>query len=132
MKETDNVDIVLNDRKEKIDELQRRIATDKRVLINRLEEGQVKLIRKFVDEETKNVEGKTTDGEESEDIEALLKELVLIQLKRKRKLNQIIDVITDNSKVYKYRKMISQGTDIDVSDVDECLDVIYQTLSKEG
>lgn len=132
LKETDNVDIVLNDRKEKIDELQRRIATDKRVLINRLEEGQVKLIRKFVDEETKNVEGKTTDGEESEDIEALLKELVLIQLKRKRKLNQIIDVITDNSKVYKYRKMISQGTDIDVSDVDECLDVIYQTLSKEG
>lgn len=64
-------------------------------------------------------------------MEELIKELVLFQLKRKRKINQVIDVITDNSKVYKYRKMISQGTDIEAPDVDGCLDVIYETLSKD-
>ncbi|CDO94333.1 unnamed protein product [Kluyveromyces dobzhanskii CBS 2104] len=130
LKEPANVDAVLNERKQKIEEIQGKINLNKRVQINRLEQGQVKLIRKFVDEEAKDVKEDDND-EGTEDTQELLKELVLIQLKRKRKINQIIDVITDNSKVYKYRKMISQGTDIDVTDVDNCLDVIYETLSKD-
>ncbi|KAG0686210.1 Transcription factor mbp1 [Kluyveromyces marxianus] len=134
VKQLGDIDVVINQRRESIEELQRRISANKRTLMNTLESGQVKLIRKFVDEESKEVkkEEETENDENSESVHELLKDLVLLQLKRKRKITQIIDVITDNSKVYKYRKMISQGTDIDVPDVDECLDVIYDTLSKES
>ncbi|SMN18691.1 similar to Saccharomyces cerevisiae YDL056W MBP1 Transcription factor involved in regulation of cell cycle progression from G1 to S phase [Maudiozyma saulgeensis] len=59
-------------------------------------------------------------------------ELSILQGSRKRKIDQIISIVEDNLKIHKYRKMISEGTEIAIPDVDNCLDVILQTLSRSN
>ncbi|KAL6947054.1 hypothetical protein ACO0QE_001914 [Hanseniaspora vineae] len=65
----------------------------------------------------------------------LLKESILItmkQLKRKKILLATADLYTEGTtqdKFFKYRKMISKGSDLDISEIDDCLDEILQTIS---
>lgn len=136
LRKLEHVDSTLEEKKEVISGIMNQIIEGKRKLTNELEKGQVKLLRKLVEEEIHSEDvsekaEKELDEIDNENVQFLIKELVLMQMRRKRKLDEIVDLITDNSKVYKYRKMISQGTDIEAADVDECLDVIYETLSKE-
>lgn len=58
-------------------------------------------------------------------------ELCVLQLQRKSKLESALQVVEDNSKIHKYRKMISEGTEMDTEKVDGCLDVILESLSNK-
>ncbi|SCU77938.1 LAMI_0A02850g1_1 [Lachancea mirantina] len=103
----------------------------KKDMLNRLERGQAKQLAQFVQEEEKQLSPpQKINSEIGNEIEGmnLAIELALLQWKRKNKLLQILHVISDNSKIHKFRKMISQGTEIDIDEVDNCLDVILTAL----
>lgn len=57
--------------------------------------------------------------------------LTLLQFKRKLIIKQIIKFYEGNGNIHKYRKMISEGTDLDINEIDESLDVILQSLEDQ-
>ncbi|CCH62940.1 hypothetical protein TBLA_0I02840 [Henningerozyma blattae CBS 6284] len=68
----------------------------------------------------------------NEDEKSLLQqELDVLVKKQKELIDKIVDNTTDHVKVQKYRKMISQGTDMAIEEVDGCLDIILETLRNE-
>lgn len=58
-------------------------------------------------------------------------DLSILQLKRKDKSETALQIVEDNSKIHKYRKMISEGTEMDTEKVDGCLDVILESLNNK-
>ena len=68
----------------------------------------------------------------------LLRKSILVtlkQLKRKKILTKTTDLYTDDKiqdKFFKYRKMISKGSDLDISEIDNCLDEILKTIGGDA
>ena len=107
---------------EKIDELKRKI-------INKFEKTQNEELLKYVNEEEEGNRIATRDNHG--DARLLSIDLSNLQRNRKLRIEEIINTITDNGKIHKYRKMISEGTGISSIEVDGCLDIILQTLNNE-
>lgn len=101
-------------------------------MINRLERGQSRQLSSLVEDQEARVAKRSRREPGDDKIEQfkLALKLTQLQLQRKQKLFHILRVISDNSKIHKYRKMISQGTEMEVDEVDSCLDVILQSLRK--
>ena len=58
----------------------------------------------------------------------MAQELTMLQLQRKNKLSSLVKKFEDNAKIHKYRRIIREGTEMNIEEVDSSLDVILQTL----
>ncbi|EDO15587.1 hypothetical protein Kpol_483p6 [Vanderwaltozyma polyspora DSM 70294] len=113
-------------------ELKLGIESDRKKLQSLYEREQLMRIENYL---KNNALGKENEKEEKEDEEvlrSLRQELQDIESMHRKTIEEIIKQIQDNGKVHKYRKMISEGTGIDTNEVDNCLDVILQTLKNEA
>ncbi|CUS20279.1 LAQU0S01e03026g1_1 [Lachancea quebecensis] len=112
--------------------LRRTLADCQSNMISRLERGQSRQLASLVADQEACVAKRSRRESGDDKIEQfkLALKLTQLQLKRKQNLFRILRVISDNSKIHKYRKMISQGTEMEVDEVDSCLDVILQSLCK--
>ena len=129
VKTEENADVstLLSNKKDAIEKLQGDIHISKQKLKDDMNKRQRLMLNKNVSESPhSNVDVNNTDRLK------LAVQLSLLQEGRKRKIADMIGVAEDNLKIHKYRKMISEGTEIAVNDVDNCLDVILQTLSRQG
>ncbi|SCU94366.1 LAME_0F07184g1_1 [Lachancea meyersii CBS 8951] len=114
-------------------ELQLQLKHTEKEMYNRLERRQAKHLAKLVyDQETDISQYETKSKNNKFEQLKLALQLSRIQMKRRNKLSEVMKVIGDNSKIYKYRKMISHGTEMDIAEVDKCLDVILSSLDKNG
>lgn len=59
-------------------------------------------------------------------------QLVKLQFKRKVQTELILSKCKDKEKLNKYRRIISEGTEMNSGEVDECLDIILDTLMKSN
>ncbi|CAL9732168.1 transcription factor Mbp1p [Monosporozyma unispora] len=117
-----------NDTKNKVHKLQKNLH-------NRLEKTQSYRLKAYMNNDEG---GGDTDDDEEHNEHEMSKELYLTlnnaiklnryQLKRKNIIDKMIDSIKGNDNIPKYRKMISQGTEISTNEIDEMLNVILQSL----
>ena len=110
------------------EKLSSEISKSKLKLKDDMNKRQRIFLNKYLQHEATSTSGTFERGDENR--LKLAVELTLLQERRKRKINDVVTVVEDNLKVHKYRKMISEGTEIAIPDVDNCLDVILQTLTK--
>lgn len=111
--------------------LRQKLSHYKSEMFRVLEKSQSRKIARLVEEEESNILESSEDekNDKSEQLKLALK-LAQLQLRRKQKVSQMMRALGDNSKIHKYRKMISQGTEMEIDQVDNCLDIILQSLSK--
>ncbi|SCV05932.1 LANO_0H18360g1_1 [Lachancea nothofagi CBS 11611] len=127
-----DVEELLSIRSNEAKELQLQLAHCKKEMYVRLERRQAKQLAILVQDQESEISKYSEEDRKSnrnEQVKLALR-LSQLQLQRRAKLSQTMQIIGDNSKIYKYRKMISQGTEMDINEVDSCLDVILQSLSK--
>lgn len=96
-----------------------------RMLKNQFEHLQKQRLLKLT--EYHNGEHNDTDNTLDNKIE-ICKQISVLQIERKRKISELISHYEDNRKIHKYRRMISEGTEMKTEEVDGCLDIILQTL----
>ncbi|AAS53971.2 AFR600Cp [Eremothecium gossypii ATCC 10895] len=137
VKDMNNITYEMDSLKENIAGLKQKLSEKQKVLVSLLEKSQRVTLRKCVEEEKKAIESviaAPADDATHSSKETLaddLRELTVLQLRRKHKINRLIELLCGNSKIHKFRKMISQGTDMDISEVDNFLDVIFQQLNED-
>ncbi|SCU88797.1 LADA_0E12112g1_1 [Lachancea dasiensis] len=128
-----DIEQLLAIRSAEVKTMQAQFAQCRSQVYRQLERGQAEQLAKFVHEREAKI-SEFANGEESKSNRVEQMKLALqlsqLQLQRRQKLSEILSLIGDNSKIYKYRKMISHGTEIDIGEVDGCLDVILHSLSK--
>lgn len=130
----DNVEDViplLEKKSTEVKELQEKVNYVKKEMIRRLERGQCKRLATYMKDEESEIDGEQENSMNLDEKVKLLKEMAILQLRRKRKLEDMLNYVSDNTKIHKYRKMISQGTEMDIDEVDGCLGVILQSLANE-
>ncbi|GMM53795.1 transcription factor [Maudiozyma humilis] len=122
-----NVGALLSKRSDDIKKLQSDITRRKQKLKDDMNKRQRLMLNKNVKE---NLPSDVSENDTNR--LKLAVQLTLLQESRKRKITDMISVAEDNLKIHKYRKMISEGTEIAVNDVDNCLDVILETLTRQS
>ncbi|SCU84376.1 LAFA_0D09626g1_1 [Lachancea sp. 'fantastica'] len=132
--QSNNMEDLLSARTQETQELRIQMSHSEREMYHRLERHQAKQLAKLVQEEesviSQHVE--ETDKNDKTTQLRLALQLCQMQMKRRNMLSETLKVIGDNSKIYKYRKMISHGTEIDITEVDRSLDVILNSLDKNS
>ncbi|CCF59349.1 hypothetical protein KAFR_0G03170 [Kazachstania africana CBS 2517] len=111
-----------------VNEMKNKIFKLKNGLRNRLLKNENNKLAKLLESEKNINEGQ---GENMDKL-GLSLELTKYQLRKKAMLDTIVRLMSDNSKTQKYRRMISEGTEISPEDVDQCLDVILESLTGIG
>ena len=128
--DTSSVEKLFATRNEKI----KKLSEEKSNAIYKLERmltAEQASILKFVSE-------KVATNENEETIACRLAmsiELSRLQLQRKRKSDMVLNLVEEGntgSRMFKYRKTISEGTDIALPDVDKCLDIILRVLANNS
>lgn len=153
---TDEIDQAIKDRDHEVQLLTHKSNQLKRQLRYRIEKRQRYQLERFIAQEEiktetdkdttthndSNNDDPTDDHQETdayadEDEKMLdvglrrVVKLTLLQFKRKSIIKQMIKFYEDQSNIHKYRKMISEGTDLDIGEIDESLDVILKTLEEQ-
>lgn len=119
----DDSDLLFTSKQNDLEKIKAEIETSKQRLIDDMNKRQSLSLNKYIQNEN------STNDSDKENSVKFAVELCLLQESRKRKINNIVGIMEDNLKIHKYRKMISEGTEISIQDVDNCLDVILQTLT---
>lgn len=114
----------------KIKDLKEKLSKLKKYALYKLEKNQSERLNELIKRADFLKDGESEVIKE-EKID-LLRSISLLQISRKRKINKLLKVQYDNSKIFKYRKMISQGTDMEPQEVDKYLDMILKTLTNEN
>ncbi|CEP60434.1 transcription factor MBP1 LALA0_S01e10792g [Lachancea lanzarotensis] len=129
-----NMEDLLSARTQETQELQIQLNHIEKEMFNRLERRQAKQLAKLVQDQESEITQHAEEHSQTDKTEQLKLALQLSQMQMKRRimLSESMRVIGDNSKIYKYRKMISHGTEIDITDVDQSLDVILTSLDNNG
>ncbi|GAV47294.1 hypothetical protein ZYGR_0H01350 [Zygosaccharomyces rouxii] len=99
-------------------------------MTNRWEKEHYLLLRHFLKQNDTKTQNHDSNGSIDERLK-LAVELCVLQLSRKGKLETGLQIVEDSSKIHKYRKMISEGTEMETEKVDSCLDVILESLSNK-
>ncbi|SCW01795.1 LAFE_0E07426g1_1 [Lachancea fermentati] len=132
LEDLSDVDSVLEKKNSDLNALRSNLVSLRKDLINRLERSQSKQLAQFIQEEEIKLSPNSKDQETDRMKQVTLAlELAQLQIRRKKKMTEILEVIADNAKIHKYRKMISQGTEMDIEEVDGSLDIILQSLNSE-
>ncbi|AGO10910.1 AaceriAFR600Cp [[Ashbya] aceris (nom. inval.)] len=137
VKDMNNIAYEMDSLKANIARLKETLSEKQKVLVSLLEKSQRIMLTKAVEEEKEASESVVAtpadDGTYSnkEALAADLRELTVLQLRRKLRMNRLIEMLCGNSKIHKFRKMISQGTDMDIGEVDNFLDIIFQQLNED-
>ena len=128
--DTSDIEKLFATRNERI----KKLSEEKSNVVNKLERmltAEQASILKFVSEKVA-----TSENEETVECQlAMSIELSRLQLQRKRKSDMVLDLVEEGSsgsKMFKYRKTISEGTDIALPDVDKCLDIILRVLANNS
>lgn len=131
------VDIKMANEVEEAKVLKQEVIEKRQKLLRALQKRQLIKLKQYTDEEKiKRASAPDNDDDDNNDnsIEARLKlliELSFLQMESKGKLDKILNSMEDNTKIHKYRKMISEGTEMDTEEVDGCLDVILESLTNK-
>ena len=109
--------------------MRKRLIRYKRLIKQKLEYRQTVLLNKLIEDETQATTNNTVEKDNNtlERLE-LAQELTMLQLQRKNKLSSLVKKFEDNAKIHKYRRIIREGTEMNIEEVDSSLDVILQTL----
>lgn len=110
--------------------LKEEVTENRQRLLSIIEKEQFKKLERFTSQE--EVDKVNSSG--PDDIETRVKlviELSMSKLRMKGKVNKIMKLMEDNTKIHKYRKMISEGTELGTEEVDDCLDVILDSLANK-
>lgn len=121
----DDVATLIIAQEEEVQVLKNEIDKDMLFLKNRIEFRQEKRLARFAFTDTSTMHSNDSGIDESI---TLAKDLAILQIQRKRKISELMSSYEDTRKIHKYRKMISEGTEMKTEDVDDCLDIILQTL----
>lgn len=128
---TDDCNNKIKHENEETNKLKQQVCADKIALMKLLQKRQwLNLNHLMKEEETEHDNFKNDTTNSLEERLKFVIELSLLQIGQKSKLDRIIQTTEDNTKVHKYRKMISEGTEINPEEVDECLDIILESLTK--
>ncbi|QLQ80799.1 hypothetical protein HG537_0E01540 [Torulaspora globosa] len=126
--ETDKFDEIIAKQLEETRTLKEEVSGNRKRLLAIIEKEQLTKINRY----TKDEQISQTEPSDHDDVETRIKlmtELSMSRMKMKVKLNKIIKLMGDNTKIHKYRKMISEGTELSTEEVDDCLDVILESLA---
>lgn len=126
----DDCSSIMESQNEETKKLRHDVDTNRNQLMKLLLKRQFIKLNHFLRQETEEQTSAADREENVDDRIKLVIRLSLLQIEQKNKLDRIIKVIEDNTKIHKYRKMISEGTEINPEEVDECLDIILQSLTK--
>lgn len=132
----DDVDAKMADRAEETKVLRQEAIEQKEQLMRILRKRQLIELRQYAkDGEIKQEHLLKNDNhDENNGMETRLKlaiQLCFLQMASRSKLEKISGLVEDNAKIHKYRKMISEGTEMATEEVDDCLDVILESLSNK-
>ncbi|AET38481.1 transcription factor MBP1 Ecym_2783 [Eremothecium cymbalariae DBVPG len=138
IKKYEQIGQTMEDITQAIDELQSRFTVKQKCLMNILEKGQRIQLQRLINEQEQEIDKHQEESESKSgpsinpNLITGIKELAILQLRRKAKIKQMLELLCGNSKVQKFRKMISQGTDMELDEVDNFLDVILQQLNDDN
>ncbi|KAL3229578.1 Transcription factor MBP1 [Nakaseomyces bracarensis] len=121
----DDINTLIAAQEKEVEDLKLEIGKGMMYLRNRIEYRQQRRLEGVVNSDNMPMNPSTSSLEERIDV---AKELTILQLRRKRKISELLYNYEDTRKIHKYRKMISEGTEMKTEDVDDCLDIILQTL----
>lgn len=126
----DEFDASMAKQLEETKNLKEEVNENRERLSNILEHGQLIKLKRYTEEE--KVKRIAPSDDTNFDTRAkLVIELGMSRLRMKGKLNKIMKLMGDNTKIHKYRKMISEGTELASEEVDDCLDVILDSLASK-
>lgn len=125
----DDFEILSRLQEQNTKKLRKRLIRYKRLIKQKLEYRQTVLLNKLIEDETQATTNNTVEKDNNtlERLE-LAQELTMLQLQRKNKLSSLVKKFEDNAKIHKYRRIIREGTEMNIEEVDSSLDVILQTL----
>lgn len=112
------------------DKIRWEVKNLKKSMTNRWEREHYLLLNHYL----KQNDVQTQKQDSNDTVDERLKlaiDLSVLQLRRKGKLETALRIVEDSSKIHKYRKMISEGTEMETEKVDGCLDVILESLSNK-
>ncbi|KOH00305.1 transcription factor MBP1 [Saccharomyces eubayanus] len=112
-----------------VEEIKKKLIRYKKMIKQKLEYRQTVLLNGLIEDESHTI-ANSADGDESNLLEKLelAQKLTLLQFQRRKRLRSLMEKFEDNSKIHKYRRIIREGTEMDIGEVDGSLDVILQTL----
>lgn len=130
-----NINRLVTLQRNETNDIKNKVHKFQKSLCNRFERTQTYRLKSYLND----VEGGGDTDDDEEHIEhEMSKELYMAlnsaiklnryQLKRRNILKKIIQLIKGNNNIPKYRKMISQGTEISPNEIDDMLNVILQSL----
>ncbi|CCD24757.1 transcription factor MBP1 NDAI_0D04430 [Naumovozyma dairenensis CBS 421] len=122
-----DLDTLIEKQLKDVEELQRSIARLKKEMESKLEYRETKRLDHFMKENSDDINTVSNDDNIDGRIK-LATELSVFQLKRKFFVQEILKLFDNNMKIHKYRRMISEGTEIKTDEIDACLDTILQSL----
>ena len=131
-KSEDELTPYIDSKIQEIDDLKKEVTFFRREMKNKIELRQSARLKKYVELE-RTGEGALIDADNVENDTnkrlQLATELTLLQMKRrKERIEMILNFFNDNAKIHKYRRMISEATELGTDEVDNCLEVILQNL----
>lgn len=137
--DANEVDRKMANQAEETKVLKQDVIEQRQALLKTLQKRQMIKLNQYTEEEkTKQTSspngGNDDDDDDDNNIETRLKliiQLNFLQMESKSKLDKIIRFMEDNTKIHKYRKMISEGTEMGTEEVDDCLDVILESLTNK-
>ncbi|EJS44384.1 mbp1p [Saccharomyces arboricola H-6] len=112
-----------------VENLRRRLIRYKQMIKQKLEYRQMVLLGRLMEDESQT-SADNIEGNENNALERLqlAQELTKLQFQRRKQLDSLMKKFEDNSKIHKYRRIIREGTEMNIEEVDGSLDVILQTL----
>lgn len=140
---SEDFDKIMMEKLSETEKLRWEVKNLKKTMKNRWEREQYLLLKHFLtknganqdrDQDNNNTNTNTNNNNNNDTINERLRltiDLCVLQLKRKGKLESALQIVEDSSKIHKYRKMISEGTEMETEKVDGCLDVILESLSNK-
>ncbi|AMD18508.1 HBL394Cp [Eremothecium sinecaudum] len=118
-------------------ELQHKYAEQQKELFGILEKEQHLELQELVKKNQEIKHNKEQSGSSVTSAEAPanfareIKALTMLQFQRKAKMKRLLELLCGNDRLHKFKKMIAQGTDVELGDVDNFLDIILQQLNEE-
>lgn len=128
----DEFDATMGQKLVEMESLRKEVKSLRTRTTNKWEREQYVLLKHYMASEA--AQGGVAGGRDKGMLNERLKlafQLCVLQLQRKSKLEEALQIVEDNSKIHKYRKMISEGTEMETEKVDGCLDVILESLTNK-
>ncbi|CAI4057641.1 hypothetical protein SKDZ_04G1830 [Saccharomyces kudriavzevii ZP591] len=129
VRSNDDLETLSHSQQQNVENLRGKLTRFRRIIKQKLEYRQTVLLRKLMEDESQADED-STHGNEVNALEKLklAQELTKLQFQRRKQLDSLVKKFEDNSKIHKYRRIIREGTEMNIEEVDDSLDVILQTL----